>query len=250
VENEKKINLADKVIFNEKSQFSLHERVDHIGKIEGKRVSFTEMEQVLQSSSLVKQAKALMLTRQRVETAGVLVLSEQGEVMLNQAGRKSLITELKKLLSRHFETVVIPKRWRFVKRLPYNSQGKLPHHNLVELFANKAKKWPEIIHRKTDEYTLVLTCQLPADLIYFDGHFEQQGILPGIVQVHWAEFYAREYLSVQGRFKCIEALKFQQLLMPEQTVSINLQFDPNKQKLFFSYDSERGAHSSGRICYE
>jgi len=134
--------------------------------------------------------------------------------------------------------------------MPINSQGKLPKHHLVELFAKPAVKWPEILSVKNQEDEIILNCCLPEQLIYFDGHFAQQPILPGVVQVHWAEFYGRKYFQVQGKFKQLEALKFQLLLLPAQRVSISLRYDTEKQKLFFSYQSEAGTHSSGRICYE
>jgi len=244
------VKLADEVEFSPQGRFSLQGRNDQIVKVEGKRVSLNEMNTLLQASALVEQAQALTLARHRIEMAAVIVLSDAGNDLLQQAGRKPLLAALKKQLSSHFEAVVIPKRWRFVQAMPINSQGKLPKQHLVELFAKQAVTWPEILSVKNQADEITLDCRLPEQLIYFDGHFAQQPILPGVVQVHWAEFYGRKYFSVQGQFKQIEALKFQLLLLPAQRVSITLRYDAEKQKLFFNYQSEAGTHSSGRICYE
>ncbi|MEX1200728.1 MAG: AMP-binding protein [Methylophaga sp.] len=244
------VNLADQVEFFPQDRFNLQGRKDQIVKVEGKRVSLNEMNTLLQASDLVKQAQVLTLARHRIEMAAVIVLSDAGNALLHQAGRKSVIAALKKQLSDHFEAVVTPKRWRFVDALPFNSQGKLPKQNLIELFAKHAVKWPEVLSMKHQNDEITLDCRLPEQLIYFDGHFAQQPILPGVVQVHWAAFYGRKYFPVQGKFKQLEALKFQLLLLPAQRVSISLRYDAEKQKLFFSYQSEAGTHSNGRICYE
>jgi hypothetical protein len=78
---------------------------------------------------------------------------------------------------------------------------------------------------------------------------DSQPLLPGIVQVHWAEFYGRQMLPVSGRFECLEAVKFNQILLPLYEVTIILSFNEARGKLNFRYESDRGVHSSGRICF-
>ncbi len=207
------------------------------------------MNTVLQASEWVDQVQALTLEGHRCEMVVAIILSDAGNDALQQLGRKQLIATLKKQLSQHFEAIVIPRRWRFVSAFPVNSQGKLPRQNLLKLFEKEQIKWPEIINVEKDDVAVTLTCRLSRKLIYFDGHFDQQPILPGVVQIHWAEFYGRQFFKVEGKFSQIEALKFQLLLLPEQLVFIHLRYDADKQKLLFSYLSETGTHSSGRICY-
>lgn len=248
-EDSRQINLADQVIFFADGRFELQGRIDAIVKVEGKRVSLNEMNSVMQASELVEQSQTLTIERHRSEMVAVIILNDAGVELFKHSGRKRLIALLKKQLSQHFELIVIPKRWRFVSAFPVNSQGKLPRKNLELLFEKQEIKWPEVIKVEKEDAQVTLTCHLPRQLIYFDGHFEQQAILPGIVQVHWAEFYGRKFLHVSGKFSQIEALKFQMLLLPDQLVSISLRYDADKQKLLFSYFSETGNHSSGRICY-
>lgn len=249
-EDKRHINLADQVSFYNDGRFDLQGRIDQIVKVEGKRVSLNEMNSLLQACEWVEQAQALPLERHRCEMVAVIILSAAGNELLQQSGRKRLIDLLKKQLSDHFEAIVIPRRWRFVTAFPVNSQGKLPRQNLAALFEKEQVKWPEVINVEKDDDQVTLTCRLPGQLIYFDGHFDQQAILPGIVQVHWAEFYGRQFFNVSGKFSQIEALKFQLLLLPDQCVSISLRYDGTKQKLFFNYHSEAGTHSSGKICYD
>lgn len=248
-EDKRQINLADQVTFYDDGRFELQGRIDQIVKVEGKRVSLNEMNTVLQACEWVEQAQTITLERHRCEMVAVIILSDAGNELLRKSGRKQLIALLKKHLSPHFERIVIPRRWRFVSEFPVNSQGKLPRQNLLKLFEKEQVKWPEIIEVEKDDASVTLSCRLPRQLIYFDGHFEQQAILPGIVQVHWAERYGRQFFNVSGKFSHIEALKFQLLLLPDQIFSISLRYDAEKQKLLFSYFSETGTHSSGRICY-
>jgi acyl-CoA synthetase (AMP-forming)/AMP-acid ligase II len=248
--NNKVLTLADKVSFNEYGQFSLHGRADQIAKVEGKRVSLAEIEHVLNQSPWISEAKALTLTSQRVEVGAVIVLSELGLALLNTEGRKTLIKQLKIYLTDFFETIVIPRRWRFVSQLPYNSQGKLSKQQLTDLFAEQAPKWPEIVSVQSANEETSVKCLLPASLIYFDGHFDQQAILPGVVQVHWAAHFGKQYLKFLGQFKHLENLKFQQIILPEQVIDLVLRYDESNQKLIFRYESARGIHSSGRVCYE
>ncbi|MEH6579256.1 MAG: AMP-binding protein [Amphritea sp.] len=242
-------NVPDKVEFDQQGCFKLLGRIDRIVKVEGKRVSLAAIEQRLLASRLVKNAKALTIERKRVETAVVIQLTDEADVLLQQQGRKSLIKSFKALLAEHFEAVVLPRRWRFVEQMPYNQQGKLPLDSLQAMFEKEPIKWPQILEEQVIDSQVTLQCYIPADLIYFDGHFASNPILPGIVQVHWAEAFGRRLLPVSGRFERLEVVKFQQVIPPEYKVSIALNYDEASKKLTFKYESEKGVHSSGRLCF-
>lgn len=108
-------------------------------------------------------------------------------------------------------------------------------------------KHPELLDHQLDQNTLTLTLFIPAALYYFAGHFPGSPILPGVVQLHWAVDYARKYLGVQGQFAGMSAVKFQQIIQPEQTITLELTFDEGKNQLRFCYSSLQGRCSSGRI---
>lgn len=241
--------LPDRVAFDDDGGFALLGRVDSIVKVEGKRVSLSAIEQRLEQSDRVKRVKALTIERNRVETAVVMQLSPAGQSLLQSRGRRTLINEFRDLLLQNFEAVVIPRRWRFVDELPFNRQGKLPMGNLRALFARTETLWPQILDQQTDENQLSMRCLIPSQLIYFDGHMPARPILPGIVQVHWAEGYGREFLPLEGRFERLEVVKFQQVILPGYEVSLSLTYNTETRKLSFRYESDRGVHSSGRICF-
>ena len=138
-------------------------------------------------------------------------------------------------------------------------------HTVTELIKGQPithDKWPadiQIIRPQDDikntttlnrEFlSLTLVCRIPTELIYFDGHFDQSPILPGIVQVHWAEAFGRHYFPISGKFTQLEQVKFQQVIKPETEITLQLNYETGKNKLSFSYSSHQGGHSSGRICF-
>ncbi len=241
--------MPDRVEFDAAGCFSLLGRVDRIVKVEGKRISLSVIERLLCVSDLIDEARALTLERVRVEVAVVLQLSAAGQAQLQQAGRKVMIQQLKNLLDGELEAVTIPRRWRFVDQMPCNAQGKLPLQNLQELFASADNRWPKILERQMYNGRLTLRCHIPPELEYFHGHMEDQPILPGIAQVHWAEAFARRWLPVTGRFHHLEVIKFQKVILPHYEVEISLDFDAISGKLNFCFESKRGVHSRGRICF-
>jgi hypothetical protein len=68
-----------------------------------------------------------------------------------------------------------------------------------------------------------------------------------VVQIDWAIAYSRKYLSVSGDFIRMEAIKFSKLIEPGYIIQLILQFNSEKGQLSFSYQSDLGKHSSGRI---
>lgn len=137
--------LSDRVMFDENGSFSLLGRVDSVVKVEGKRISLTNIEQLLATNALIETVKALVLERRRVEVALVIKLTAKGVEYLNTKGRKCLIDQFKSRMSHDLEAVVLPRRWRFVDELPYNQQGKLPMDNLLALFANTTVNMGEAV---------------------------------------------------------------------------------------------------------
>lgn len=250
VGDELSLHLPDQVEFVEGGRFQLKGRLDRIVKVEGKRVSLNAIEQQLSDDSLVKMAKILLVKRRRIETAAAVQLTIEGAQLLKSKGRKALIKKLKNTLALSFETVVLPRRWRFVDRMPFNRQGKLPLDVLEKMFEKEPIRFPEVKDESVTGNEVTIKCRIPSELVYFNGHFDSNPILPGIAQVHWAESFGRNRLAVTGRFLRLEVVKFQQVIVPESDVTILLAYDAEKNKLSFKYESDKGVHSSGRICFE
>ena len=109
---------------------------------------------------------------------------------------------------------------------------------------------PTVIEKRpTEPHQWTLSLFIPAELEYFKGHFPEAPILPGVVQVHWAEHFGRELLPLKGLFLRLEAVKFQQIIRPQQTVQLELEYTTSKNKLMFRFSSDKGQHATGRIVF-
>ena len=127
----------DIVELMEDGSFILSGRANQFAKIEGKRISLVEVEKNLGRSSLVKEAAAIILKDPRDTLAAVVELNPKGWQRYNEIGAFRLGRALRRELSFYLENAALPRRWRFVDRLPVNTQGKRQQTVLYELFAGE-----------------------------------------------------------------------------------------------------------------
>jgi 3-hydroxymyristoyl/3-hydroxydecanoyl-(acyl carrier protein) dehydratase len=107
--------------------------------------------------------------------------------------------------------------------------------------------WPVVESVKHHEDAVELELLIPSNLLYFKGHFDQAPVLPGVVQIHWAIEFGRQYFRLPETFTGLEVIKFQDLIIPQAQIKLTLHHPRHSNKLSFSYTSFRGRHSSGRI---
>ncbi len=249
-------STSDRVQLDSEGMFSLLGRVDRIVKVEGKRIALDDMERQLLLSPWIQQAHLLLLAGRRTELGAVLCLTPNGQQQLRENGRYRFNQQLKQHLLCRFERPTLPRRWRYVQQLPVNAQGKLQRQTLLELFMNSERpRWPQLLTELPDaavidtEATYQLNLRVPEDLLYFDGHFAQAPILPGVVQVHWAEHFARKLFALEGECQQLEAIKFQQVIRPGQRLTLELGYQPSRGKVTFAYRSASDQHASGRLLF-
>ncbi|GGO65919.1 MULTISPECIES: ApeI family dehydratase [Bowmanella] len=110
---------------------------------------------------------------------------------------------------------------------------------------------PEILSQQCSDSSCILQLRLQPELYYFQGHFPDMPVLPGVVQVDWAVAFSRQYLHIPQNWPVaqLEVLKFQQLLLPNMQVELALQ-RKSTDKCLFSYQSSQGQHASGRILFK
>ncbi|MDH3428623.1 MAG: hypothetical protein OEM60_06540 [Gammaproteobacteria bacterium] len=109
---------------------------------------------------------------------------------------------------------------------------------------------PEIVKESVAAPRAEFDINVPADLLYFQGHFPQQPVLPGVVQIHWAIQLAKSRLGLGSGFGGIEALKFHRVIIPLEQLKLTLEHSEQTGKLHFSYVSELGVHSQGRVLFD
>jgi acyl-coenzyme A synthetase/AMP-(fatty) acid ligase/3-hydroxymyristoyl/3-hydroxydecanoyl-(acyl carrier protein) dehydratase len=243
-------HTADAARIAADGRFELLGRLDRIVKLEEKRISLPMLEQALVAHAWVAEARLGVVQENRASLGALLVLSESGLFALREHGRRSLTEGLRKHLSQHCEALALPRRWRLVRQLPLNSQGKLPQAEVETLLLAPRPKAPQVLEQIESEGEWSLQLSVPPDLAYFSGHFPKAPVLPGVVQVEWALNLGRQLLNLGGAFAGMEVLKFQQLVRPGDEIQLHLRFDPERSKLYFAYRNDTATCSSGRILLD
>ncbi|ROL87377.1 AMP-binding protein [Pseudomonas chlororaphis] len=243
-------HTADAARIAADGHFELLGRLDRIVKLEEKRISLPMLEQALTEHAWVAEARLGVVRENRASLGALLVLSEQGLHALRNQGRRALTQALRQHLSQHCEALALPRRWRLLRQLPLNSQGKLPQADVEALLLAPRPRAPEVLEQLEADGEWSLQLAIPPDLAYFSGHFPQTPVLPGVVQVDWALALGQKLLDLPGRFAGMEVLKFQQLVRPGDQVQLHLRFDHERGKLYFAYRNDTAACSSGRILLE
>ncbi|EJL88293.1 acyl-CoA synthetase/AMP-acid ligase [Herbaspirillum sp. CF444] len=246
------LRMADKVEFADQQKFTLRGRADRIVKLEEKRISLDQIERLLLASPLAAEARAMLhqASGQRDRIAAFVVPTAAGRGVLEQQGKLALNTQLRAALAEAIESVALPRMWRYLDAMPANTQGKTTLAALSALLEEPTPTrplLPEHTLMQRTETQVTLQLRVPEDLLYFEGHFPETPILPGVAQVNWALELGRRYLPLPPDCTGMQALKFQRVIVPGATVSLELEHDMQKSALAFRLHSADGQHASGRI---
>ncbi|CAI8725200.1 AMP-binding protein [Pseudomonas sp. IT-P294] len=243
-------HTADAARIDADGRFELLGRLDRIVKLEEKRISLPMLEKALTDHDWVAEARLGVVRENRASLGALLVLTDAGLHALRNQGRRTLTQALRQHLSQHCEALALPRRWRMLRQLPLNAQGKLPQADVEALLLAPRPKAPQVLEQVELEGEWSLQLAVPPDLAYFSGHFPKTPVLPGVVQVDWALSLGQQLMKLPEKFAGMEVLKFQQLVRPGDEVQLHLRFDPERGKLYFAYRNETATCSSGRILLE
>ncbi|MFD2640596.1 acyl-CoA synthetase family protein [Pseudomonas japonica] len=241
---------ADAVSFDANGHFRLLGRLDRIVKLEEKRIALPMLEQALLQHPWVEDARLGVIHGGRAALGALLQLNARGLHALRNQGRRAVTEALRAHLVPHCEALALPRRWRLLRQLPYTAQGKLPQSLVETLLTAPRPTGPDVLGEEHHGDELHLTLAISGDLAYFNGHFPQTPVLPGVVQVDWAIALGQALLDQPRRFAGMEVLKFQQLVRPGDQLLLTLRFDVERGKLYFAYTCDGKPCSSGRILLE
>ena len=107
---------------------------------------------------------------------------------------------------------------------------------------------PRILSNKTVEETIEWRLFIDAELPFFNGHFPEQAVLPGVTQLDWAIRMGCEHFGYPSEIASLEVLKFQQLILPDSEITLKVSLNAAKNKLIFSYFDGEKRFGSGRIA--
>lgn len=124
----------DRVTILEDGSFLLHGRADRIVKVEGKRVCLVQLEKHLLNLEEISETFVNVVDAKSRDTLGaVIVLSSIGMERLKNEGKKSLIHAFDDALAKYFDRVVLPRKWRFVEKLPLSDTGKISREEALKI---------------------------------------------------------------------------------------------------------------------
>ena len=241
--------MGDGVELLDDGCFRLGPRLDRIVKVAEKRISLTDAENHLCRADLVTECRMVPLEENRRTSIGVaVILSGAGLDVLEQKGRNTLSRMLRSHMLDHLEPVTVPRKWRYLTALPWNSQGKVTRDRLLALFQPVAHYLSGLSDGDLEDGRIVRSIRIDHDLACLEGHFPGQPIVPGVVQLNWAIQLACEAFDLTPEIERVDALKFQSVLEPGTLARITLEPDLVPGRVSFSIQSDR-PHSKGRLQF-
>jgi acyl-CoA synthetase (AMP-forming)/AMP-acid ligase II len=242
---ERRFRMGDRAELVE-GGFRLLGRSDRTVKIGEKRLSLPEMEKDLAQHPAVAEVALVVLPRaSELRVHAAVVLTETGRGSLAREGRRALGRALAGFLSVRWDAVLLPRVWRYVDALPRDPQGKLPLASLATLFEPRGR---EAVPQEEvrGEGWLERRLEVPHDLMYLDGHYDFQPIVPAVAQLRWVMEAAFDLLGSTPRVSQFEVLKFPELLLPGQSFSLRVERQAAGDRLDFRLYEGARVFASGR----
>lgn len=94
-----------------------------------------------------------------------------------------------------------------------------------------------------------LTLHVDPQLAWFEGHFPEQKVLPGVVQIDWAGKIAKALFVQDYAFKQLTNIKFKTMVMPDTTLDLELAFNAEKGALKFHFFNQSESFSMGSFKF-
>jgi len=132
-------------------------------------------------------------------------------------------------------------------------QGKGDMQQLADALNSEfdTSQWPSITKVGIESDVLALHLHIAPDLKWFEGHFPDNPVLPGVVQVHWAVSLAKKLLVADKQFNKVENLKFKSVVLPNMDLVLRFTEMQAGEKIRFSFLSADSSevHSEGRLSF-
>ncbi|MDR2625894.1 MAG: AMP-binding protein [Zoogloeaceae bacterium] len=230
-------------------------RADRLVKIGEKRISLTQVEQNLVCLPEIGNARIVPLAHEqeggRLLLGAAVILTPEGEARKKTLGKARFDRFLRAALRKQMEAIALPRRWRYVTELPVNDMGKATHSDLARLFAPSLPHALCLTQEENEAMSKVrLQLRCMPDLVWFDGHFPNLPVLPGVVQIDWVAHFAHLHFGLDPQSAPITrmtGLKFQRLIRPNDTPCLDLIWRPEKREIEFAYTLKEAPCSRGTL---
>ena len=106
---------------------------------------------------------------------------------------------------------------------------------------------PEVLAREASETAAVIQLRVAPDLAVFAGHFPGQPILPGIVQVLWAQALAEQAFDLTAeQFLGLGRTKFKAPVRPGDSLTLTLTVG---RQIRFRFERDGETCTDGTLRY-
>ncbi len=228
-------------------RFRLKGRADRVAKIDGHRISLTRVEEALVAHPLIEAAAAVDLPLRKGALGAIVELNAEGKVTLESLGAFRLTRKLRNELAGRLEPGERPKHWLFAP-IPLDRQGKRVQALLRASFPqpeNSALGRGSVVVLDVDRAEIVI--EFPPSIVWFEGHFPNEPVLPGIAQVHLAAQWSERLWDWKPASANLSQVKFRRIIRPGSTVRLKLTRDPAAQRLKFAFVLDDIVASEGTI---
>lgn len=108
---------------------------------------------------------------------------------------------------------------------------------------------PTILRQRRDDTHSELDIRVEAANPWFEGHFPQFAILPGVVQIGWAEHFARSLYGFDAGVSALEQIKFKRPILPGAELTLVLTPNLATKKLRYEYRDADTSYSAGILNF-
>lgn len=231
------LTIADAYEMVNEKQFILKNRTDRIVKILEKRISLNEIENILNRHEFVQNNYCL---KYEDNLAAAVVLNAKGKEFFLKNGKFKTVNEIKNFCKNFSE--IPPKKWKILYEIPVTECGKINKEKIEKIFELNLS-YPFIISKNVNQNSAELKLIFTKKSNFFDGHFENFPIVPGVVQLFFADYFAEDIFAQKLPLEDIKKIKFSNIILPD--VPVNLVLKNNEKNIEFTYLSDDKIFSSG-----
>ena len=241
---------GDVVDLYDDGRFLLKGRSDSIVKIEEKRISLPEVENRLKQTGLVQDVRVVPMVGKRQYLAAAIVLNETGREKFADSPKLVINNYFHDYLLKFIENTVSPKKWRYLEELPQNTEGKIRMRDIQALFGLAESPNFKILKFRREPGVLTAKLLFPAVSDYFDGHFPDFKLLPGVVQVDMVLRLARNFLDAPKNLLKMNRTRFANPILPDVPVMVKINYDAGKVTFAFTSVDGETLYSNGSLIMQ
>lgn len=108
--------------------------------------------------------------------------------------------------------------------------------------------FPRVLSLSGDGTQALLTLDVAAEMNWFRGHFPDQPVLPGVIQLHWAVIVASACFDLAATPREVKRLKFKNIVTPPKTLTLTVSL-LNDDEVQFRFDDASSMFSEGRLVF-